>query len=855
MKKSMALIAALLCAAFAASAQLAVSDLKVNGLCEPMGVEGPPVFSWIVTSDRSDTDQAAYRLSVTGGGRTFCSAWVDSGVSTGVTADFPLQPDTRYDWTLRVRDNHGRQSRPRTGTFHTGVCGRWQAVWIGVPGDIRTRPTPVYFQCAPVLRKPVRSATAYVTAHGMYEASVNGKRVGDGYLTPGWTSYDRRLQYQSYDVTNLLVRGENCIRVVVAPGWWASGMNWGEPEKRFRYGGDLSLLMEIRVRYADGTAETLATGPSWQMSRSGPVCDASIYDGQTIDACREYAWEPASVQEIPLSHIVPSVAEPVRVRAVLKPVRVLTTPRGEQVLDFGQNLVGWERVRLRGNRGNRVVISHAEILDGAGNFYTENLRTAKAQSVYYLSGEENVFEPTLTFYGFRYIRVEGLDGPLNPDDFEAVAVDSGFEQTGHFNCSNQTINQLQSNIYWSFRGNFVDIPTDCPQRDERLGWTGDAQVFFRTAAFNGDVKNFFRKWLATLADDQRESGAVPRSIPDTFRQTEYAANAAGWADCATLIPWRHYEAYGDLSILAAQYGSMKAWADYQLSHSQDHLLNTFYQPFGDWLFLHYANDPRGESAVTSRDLIAQCFMAASLDAVARSAALLGKEADAAFYGHEAKLAREAFCREYVTPAGLVSSDTQTAYVLALYFDMLPESLRTQAAARLVANIARYSDHISTGFLGTPHICEVLSRYGHSDVAYKLLLQKTCPSWIYPISKGATTIWERWNSIRSDGTILGGMNSFNHYSLGAVGDWLYRWAAGLRETSPGYRTFVVDPHPGGDFTFMEISLRSPYGDIAVRWEAEDNRMVSLSVTVPVGTRAEIHCPDGIVRTVGSGKYVF
>ena len=609
------------------------------------------------------------------------------------------------------------------------------------------------------------------------------------------------------------------------------------------------------IEYADGKHELICSDGSWEMSLEGPVRAATIYDGETIDPCAPFVWQPAGVMPgIHKGKIVASVSEPVRVRTKVKPQRCFVTPKNELVLDFGQNLVGWETLRIKGRKGQVVTVKHGEVLDKDGNFFDATLRQAKALSTYVLSGGEDFFEPCHTFYGFRYIKVEGLDGEPDPDAFEAVVVDSGFETVGSFNCSNELVNQLQSNIFWGFRGNFVDIPTDCPQRDERMGWTGDAEVFFRTATFNGKVDNFFRKWLRSMSDDQFADGGIPRVVPDIFFG-KGAGFAAGWADAATIIPWQHYQAYGDQEVLRDQYPTMKAWVDFQLGHCNNYLLNTLAQPFGDWLFWSEDNDRAGKSAVTSRHLIAQSFMAGSVDIVARTAAILGYADDAAFYSGELAKVKAAYNREYVTPGGLVSSDTQTAYVLALYFDLLPESLRQQAADRLAANVKQYKYHITTGFLGTPHICEILTDYGYSDVAYRLLLQDTCPSWIYPVKMGATTIWERWNSIRPDGSIVGGMNSFNHYSYGAIGDWLYRYAAGIRETAPAYKTFVVDPHPGGGFKFMEASTRTPYGLIKVRWEADGDVIRSVNVSIPAGTRAEVHCPDGEVRSLGSGDYGF
>lgn len=852
--------AALLCLTI--HAQPSLSDLKVNHLVSPTGINPAGVqFSWIVNSSAKNVSQQAYEITVSSNGKTvWKSGKTNSDNSTAVIYGGPIASDTRYDWTVRVWDNDGKVSKPAKSSFSTGITpSEWKAEWIGQANEgLKEAPKPIEFKYRANVAKKVKSATAYITARGVYESFINGKRVGNDYLTPGWTAYTKRLQYQAYDVTSLLAKGENEIDAIVAPGWHASGLVWGDTAKRFRYGTDVSLLFQLNITYTDGSKETICSGSDWQMSADGcRIADATIYDGETIDNTAKVSWTDAAVMNHPKDILDQTMDEPVRVWQVRKPVKVLTTPKGEKVIDFGQNLVGWEKVRLQGAKGQKVVISHAEVLDGDGNFYTTNLRAAKALSTYILAGNGvEEFEPCHTFYGFRYIKVEGLDGELNPDDFEAVVVNSGFEDIGTFACSNPVINQLQSNISWGFHGNFVDIPTDCPQRDERLGWTGDAEVFFRTASFLGDVGSFFHKWMTSLADDQHKDGGIPRVIPDCFPDSE-STFAAGWADCATIIPWQQYQAYGDIEILRQQYPSMKAWVDKMVAKCRHNgfLLNNYDQPYGDWLFWSRENDPSGKSAVTSPHLIAQCFFAGSADYVRQAAEVLGQKTDAIYYADIAAQARKAYMNEYVSPNGLVSSNTQTAYVTALFFDMLPENLREQAAARLVANIKEYKYHITTGFIGTPRICEVLTKYGYTDVAYKLLLQETCPSWIYPIKCGATTIWERWNSIQPDGRIIGGMNSFNHYSYGAIGDWLYRYAVGIRETAPGYRSFEVDPHAGGNFTWMEASTKSPYGLIKARWEAADNKITALTVTVPVGTTAKVHTPSGKIETVGSGTWTW
>lgn len=875
-------------------AEINVSQMRINGLESPVGTD-PDMkhsFSWILTSDTPSTMQSAYRITVVSDGKkVWDSGKVLSDNSTSVGYEGPLLSDSRYRWTLQVWDNHGKVSKKSSAGWQTGIrTGEWRGEWISSGSS-----SPSYFRKDAELSGKIRRATAYITSHGIYEAFINGNRVGDYQLTPGWTSYHKRLQYQAYDVTSLLQKGRNAIAATVSPGWYSGGMNVGKPERRYRYGEDVSLLMQINVEYADGSVGYIITDGSWECcvpaeegaAKAGGIVFSNIYDGQTVDgrlidsrwACLDPQTEwtrKVIVAAMPKDHIMATVNEPVRTFDAIPAREYIITPKGEKVIDFGQNIVGWEKVILSGDRGDSVRITHAEVLDKDGNFYTENMRQAKTTSTFILSGEgEEVFEPCHTFYGFRYIKVEGLEGDLDLNDFQAVPISSGFDRVGHFSCSDPVINQLQHNIEWGFWDNFVDVPTDCPQRDERLGWTGDAQVFYRTAAFLGKVDNFFIKWLSDLKADQKEDGRIPRVIPNTYKGT-YRTAATGWADACAIIPWNQYMAYGDIKILEQQYDSMKAWVDYMISQSKENgwLWNNG-SHYGDWLFHSLPNDPRGESAVTSRHLVAQCFYANSTDIVSRTASLLGKSEDADYYADVASKVRKAYMDEYVTPNGLVSSDTQTAYVLALQFNMLPEELRPQALDRLIANIERYDNHITTGFLGTSYICNVLTENGRSDVAYKLLLQETCPSWIYSVKKGATTIWERWNSIMEDGSIIDGMNSFNHYSYGSIGDWLYRSAVGIKEAAPGYRKIIIRPHPGGDFTQMEASTITPYGKVAASWTAEENVLKTLSVEIPVNTTAEIFVPatsasevtctagllpegfeDGYFRfVVGSGSYKF
>lgn len=848
MKRFLLLFLATVVTAWSASAQLSVSQLRTEHLTDPVGIgERRPLLSWEVSdASRRGVTQSAYEIRVKSGGRTvWRTGKVASAESAGVFYDgTPLTSDTRYTWQVRVWDDRGKASawsRPafwRTGLFDVG---EWQARWIepAVSDDLAAM-----FRRTFRVTKPVAEATVYVTAHGIYEASVNGHRVSDDLLTPGWTAYKKRLQYQAYDITPLVVRGDNAIGVTVAKGWWLSKLPWS---REFNYGDKYGLLAQIVLRYKDGTKEVIATDDTWRAS-TGEVSYGNLYDGETIDLNRrqkgwdtpsfdDASWASVQVADTSLDNLTASVSPAVRVIETFKPVKIFTTPSGARVIDFGQNISGRERVRLRGQRGDTVRIYHSEILE-KGEFFTRNLRKAKALSTYILSGEgEEWLAPRFAFYGFRYIKVEGIDGELNPEDFVAEAISNGT-----FVSSDSLINRLQSNIKWGMLDNFVDIPTDCPQRDERLGWTGDAQVFFRTATFNRDVQTFFNKWMADVAAEQYADGAVNGVYPVTHR----SRISAGWGDVATIIPWQHYMAYGDLRMLERQYPSMKKWVDYITSQTENDLWSKG-NSYGDWVFFSYADDKDGRSAVTIRPFIQQCFYAHSLDLVVRTARLLGRTEDAAKYEALHKRAVDAFRNEYVTPNGMLVSDTQTAYTLALMFDLLPEAQRAGAAKRLVDNVNRYG-HITTGFLGTPYICEVLTRFGYEDVAYELLLNKKIPSWLYPISMGATTIWERWNSMLPNGMVnSNSMVSFNHYAYGAIGDWLYRWAAGLQEAAPGFREIRIKPYLNDHFTSMKAEQRTPYGLASSGWTKEGDALTQ-TVEIPANTTAEVYVPSAAADKV-------
>jgi alpha-L-rhamnosidase len=844
--------------------QTSVKNLACESRINPIGIDAAvPRLSWQLTSNQRNLLQTAYQIRVKNDASA--TVWQTDKVMSGQSVYIPysgpaLQSGKRYSWQVKVWDNYGKASAwSEAAYWEMGLMKPedWKATWIrpGYDEDSVMRPSPMFRKQFSTTKK-IKSARAYITSHGLYEAFINGKRVGDSYLTPGWTSYNKRLQYQVYDITSLLSQGNNTVGVVLGSGWYRGHLAW--QGNKNSYGRELALLLQFAITYADGSTEYIVSDESWKSS-TGQIRYSEIYNGEINDARLEKSgwlmpgyddsnWSGVQVNSLPKGHLLATSNEPIKKHEQFPAKRIFKTPKGELVVDFGQNLVGLVQLNVSGKAGDSVKIYHAEVLDKAGNFYVENLRIAKQENIYILKGEGvESFEPHFTFQGFRYAKVVGFPGELKPENISAVALYSDMEPSGTFTTSNHLLNQLQHNIQWGQKGNFLDVPTDCPQRDERLGWTGDAQVFARTAAFNMDVHNFFGKWLKDLAADQTETGAIPHVIPNVLGQN--ASGSAGWADAGVIIPWTMYVHYGDTNILRQQYTSMKKWITFMENNSTDNLWNKGFH-FGDWLFYRPGDDNDGRSAVTDKYLISQCFFAYSTQLVLNAATVLGNAADATKYGELLKKIKEAFVKEYVTSTGRLVSSTQTAYVLALHFDMLPEELRKQAAARLAQNVKDYNNHLTTGFLGTPYLCHVLSRFGYTDVAYKLLLQESYPSWLYPVKMGATTIWERWDGQKPDSSFqTPGMNSFNHYAYGAIGDWMYRVVAGIDtdESAPGYKRIRVMPHIGGNLSEVAANYKSDYGLISSQWKWTENNL-QFNVEIPANTTAKIYIPAADVGQV-------
>ncbi len=853
-------------------APVSLTHLRCEYQINPIGIDvRQPRLSWQLLADERGVVQAAYQIRVAESIAELAAdpIWdtgrVDSDQSVHVVYEGPtLASRQRYYWQVRVWDGDGTVSEWSTPAFwEMGLleASDWQASWI-TPGWDEDLTVP---QPAPMLRGTftvhgeVQAARAYITSLGLYEVEINGSRVGDQVFTPGWTSYDSRLQYQTFDVTDLVQVGDNAIGAFLADGWFRGNSGWGD--NRNVYGERLALLLQLRITYTDGREQIVGSDTSWKAT-TGPIRLADLYDGEHYDARLEKpGWSRAGYDDSgwvgvrPFDHpkdiLIAPAGPPVRKIEEITPIAVLHTPAGETVVDLGQNMVGWVRLQVRGTAGTTVTLRHAEVLDRDGNFYTENLRGAAQTVRYTLKGDgEEIYEPHFTFQGFRYVAVDGFPGEPAPENLTGVVIHSDMTPTGSFEVSNPRINQLQHNILWGQKGNFLDVPTDCPQRDERMGWTGDAQVFARTAAFNMDVAGFFTKWLGDLAADQKPNGSIPFVIPDVLsRGSAAGGGATGWADAGIVIPWALYLAYADTRILETQYESMKAWVGYMQARAGDDLIWDGDFHFGDWLaYATTRSDYPG--ATTDKDLIATAYFAYSTGLLARIATILGKTDDAVRYAGLLDDIREAFRKEFVTANGRVASNTQTAYALALSFGLMPEGQETQAAQRLAQDVRAFGNHLTTGFLGTPLLSLSLSTHGYVDVAYDLLNQDTYPSWLYPITMGATTIWERWDGIKPDGSFQdAGMNSFNHYAYGAIGDWLYRVVAGLEvdPEEPGYKHVRIQPQPGGGLSYARGALNTMYGLTASAWEIADG-VFRLDVTIPPNTHATVSLPHATLAQV-------
>ena len=850
---------------------LVVSELRFEHRCDALGIgTAQPRLSWIVQTDKRDWRQAGYEIECYNEEDQLRDQTGRVESDQSVLVDWPFAPPkSRQRLAVRVRvwGNDGQVSPwSEPAVVEAGLlqADDWTARFVTPAWDEdTTKPQP-----APLLRREfalrpgVMEARLYVTALGVIETEINGTVVGDQVFAPGWTSYHHRLRYQTFDVTPLLREGRNAIGAILGDGWYRGKLGFGGG-RRNSYGDRLALLAQLEIRYADGTAERIVTDEQWRAA-TGPILASDIYDGETYDARLERpGWSQAGypdgdwtgVRQIPrnLATLVAPTGPPVRRTEVVAPVAITTSPSGRTLVDFGQNLVGRLRLAVQGAAGHTITLRHAEVLEH-GELGIRPLRGAAATDRYTLRGDGvETWEPRFTVHGFRYAEVENWPGELQTDDLQAVVCHSDMERTGWFECSDALVNRLHENVVWSMRGNFLDIPTDCPQRDERLGWTGDINVFAPTATFLYDCAGFLQSWLQDLQVEQHQfGGSVPFVVP-----TVLGGNppAAVWGDAAVIVPWVLYERFGDAHMLAQQWESMRTWVDLVAATAGERRLwNKGFQ-FGDWLDPQAPPD-RPADARTSRYIVATAYFARSAELLGKAADVLGRTADAQRYGALAAAIRDAFNKEFATPNGRLVSDATTGYALAIQFALLPTAeQRQQAGERLVELVRNNGYLISTGFVGTPLVCDALCRVGAYEDAYRLLLQRENPSWLYSVKMGATTVWERWDSMLPDGSINPGeMTSFNHYALGAVADWLHRTVGGLAPGEPGYRRLEIRPQPGDGLTSARARHKTPYGMAECAWAINGDQL-ELSVVVPPNTAARVTLPGSTAAPieVGSGTH--
>jgi alpha-L-rhamnosidase len=906
-----------------------VTKLTTEYRHNPLGIDIlRPRLSWQMSTDRQGAQQIAYRVVAASQPHLLEEAqpdlWdsgrIDSDQSVHVTYDGPpLRSRERVYWQAMVWDETANAHHSETAWFEMGLLKTddWQAQWIGTPfagGPRSTFPVP-HLRKVFNLDGQVASARLYITALGLFDCSINGQSVSKDIFAPGWTDYCQRVQYLTHDVTELLHHGDNAIGALLGDGWAVGHVGW---LNRQNYVNQPQLLVQLEITLTDGSTQTLASDGSWTY-HFGPITHSDFMTGEAYDARRELpGWNTPQVtpsQAMPVATFQhqdiklvalngPTVRRFNELIPVHEPINRGGMGRKRYVFDLGQNMVGWARFRGSAPAGTTVLLRFAEVLNADGSLYTANLRSAHATDYYTFKGEaEELWEPKFTFHGFRYVEIEGYAGPVNRDTITGIVVHSDIEQTGSFECSDSLINQLQSNILWGQKGNFVDVPTDCPQRDERLGWTGDIQVFVSTAAFNMNVAAFMTKWAHDVSDAQNPDGSIPAVVP--YATDVPTDGGPAWADAAIICPWTIYQSYGDVRILDQNYETMTRFMDFLIEASPGFIRCApdfeGWPGFGDWLSIN-ANTPR--------DLVGTAFLAYDANLMARIATILGKPDDSIRYQKLFADTKAAFAdrflvggytsasqsapseiRRQMDEAGRLSrgnlqmidygnitsevfnvdvfSPTQTAYVLALHFDLFPEALRPLAVNELVADLERRGMHLSTGFVGSPYLNHVLSGNGQLDTAYALLSQKSWPSWLYAVTQGATTIWERWDGwTQENGFQTPEMNSFNHYAYGAIGDWLYKVIAGINidPSAPGYKHAILSPQPGGDLTFARATLDTLYGKLVSDWKL-DNGVFEYTVTVPPNTNAAVYLPqngrvtlngdaaEGLVHKVTAGTHKF
>ncbi len=867
--RSFPLLAAVLCAVVPsvvrAAPSFAPANLTCEGLVHPLGLDVPlPRFSWQLTDTRRGAKQTAYQIRVATSPERLREerpdVWDSKTVGTDQSIWAPfggpaLESGRRYYWQVRVWDQQGKPGGWSAPTYwETGLLNPadWHAQWIGY---VEGRPDPKSTQ-SPLLRKtftlaqPIQSARIYVTALGSYRLSINGRRVGEDVLTPDWTDYRKRVTYQTYDVTDLLRQGENAVAAMLGDGWYGSGLGWNL--QRFSFGPPPDrLLMQLQVTYADGRKETVVTDGSWKATL-GPILRSEIYAGETYDARKEQpgwdrpgfrdsGWQPVTVLDAPPAALVAQRSPTIQVTQELKPRTVQEPKPGVFVFDMGQNMVGWARLRAAGPAGTSIRMRFAEILNPDGTIYTANLRRAEATDTFTLrGGGEETFEPHFTYHGFRYVELTGYPGRPGLNTILGIVFHTNTPPSGAFACSDDMVNQLWRNITWGQRGNQESVPTDCPQRDERLGWMGDAEIFSRTACFNMDMDAFYSKWMRDVVDAQSAAGGFSDVSP---RVVDPADGAPAWGDAGIIIPYEVYRQYGDTGIVRDNWPAMVRWMEYIHGANPNLLwLKRRNNDFGDWV-------PAGSD--TPKDVLATAYWAYDAQLMAEMARALGRAEEASGYLELYNGIKAAFIKAYVKDDGTVGNGSQTCQALAIHMGLLPDGMTKAAADVLVRDIQKRGGHLSTGFVGTCYLMRALTMAGHTDMAYQLLLNEDYPSWGYMIRKGATTMWERWNGDTGDP----GMNSFNHYAFGAVGEWIYRCVAGIDTDphAPGYRAVIIHPRLDSRITHARGEYESMYGKVVSDWTSSADGAFSLNVTVPANSAALVYVPfSGQGKVLEGGK---
>ena len=782
----------------------------------------------------------------------------------------PLKPFTEYTVSVEAKLKDGETGRAQT-TFRTGRMDTpWKAQWISDASyhftEKKVSPIPMTFRKRIYTNKKAARATLYATAMGIYDVYINGKRVSDRYFAPGFTSYAHTLQYQTYDVTALL-SGSDDISFIVAGGWAVGSFVF---TRKNRISADRqALLAELRLEYADGSVETVGTDASWLVTEGGSYLEADFYDGETFDAAAkpdDWTWRNAAVEKLRVHpEIVAERGAPVIARAVMKPVSCVE--RGDELIyDFGQNFAGVICARIEGKAGDEVVFRHAEVLNDDGSLATQLLRSAKATARCLCKDGVQVYSPRFTYMGFRYVGVKGVR--KENLELSAYVIWSDMDQHGTFSCSDKRINKLQSNIMWSAKSNFIDIPTDCPQRDERMGWTGDIAVFAPTACFNMDMSRFLDKWLHDVKDEQLKSGGIPNTVPVQgygFPATMPVMAVDFWGDACILVPWAQYMASGDKALLEKMYPTMKKyvkacafWAGFGIGKRRYIWHTPAVLHFGDWIA---PGVPKMSDWQKRSRWTATASLAHTSGLLSKIAGLLGKKEDEKKYADYSAKVADAYVSVFTDGKGKLKNEFQTAYVLPLAFDMFPESQRANAASNLERLVKLNNYCIATGFPGTPFILFALADNGKEETAFRMLTNEMSPSWLFEVKAGGTTIWERWDALKEDGSRntgendgTGGMVSFNHYASGAVGDFLYKRVAGIEPLEGGYKRFRIRPLVGGGITWAKASTRTPYGKVSSSWKVEKGQF-KIEVSVPVSTYCTLVLPDGSERELASGKYEF